>query len=1518
MLEGFAGNSLGTGKEIELNPNLQSFTGTVSPFDSVDYYSLSLSDRSSFNLSLNGLSANADVDLLNSSGEVLQTSAQLGINGESIFTRLEAGTYDIKVYSDAEAVTNYNLNLSATPHHETTLPQNRDTLMGFGNSTFETGVFTVGSSGQVSIDYLLDGGLYQGELAIFSLEGMEQFEGELNEFIAESTRRGLSDSQLGHVVINDATEGARFHGSFSLEPDYNSGDYLGVETFSMRPGDTFGVMLVPNGTVQQVFDNPAADGAIRPLFSLSTQNPNDAFHVGQIADATGDGNTFVMEDLRVDGSSDKDYNDIIFQVRGATGSGVRLDEVIDPAHDWRSTDLGKNLMEFIKPPENQPLIGVIDTGLSANNPDINPFHIHFGAQSDYVAGDGNPLLQPSEGSEHGTHITGIIAATQDNGTGINGINDQAPIYVTRAIGSGQWAQALTEIVDAAKESGQPNAIANLSLDLTQVNPDGSVTTRYEFTPDERMALEYARQNNVLIVAAAGNDGGTMSALGQASQEFDNIITVGSVDFQGNRADYSSFGKGLDIVAPGGTVDEPVISTVGSGADLDWLNEELDQLTEELEVDVPQDSMSVMAQNTFQEVFKPLRSSLGKELDIVADDDTVNAPVISTVGSDADIAMLTADKELERRSSNPNKDVEATENQRLRADLIPNDEYLTDALDIVADYDTVNAPVISPVGRGADITMLTADAGVSQNPAYMMAQNAVQEAFAVSSTTEPSGTGVPDLPGDLTPEEQQAYDEAVKEIDKLVFDYLDAASVKVSLDLLDEYFAAGLDVTSRFLDAFDENLADTLLKAQEALGDAATDQSTSTEPDFSVPLDLGVGAMAGTSVATAKVTGAASLVWAANPGLSYVQVKDILKQTAVDLNAPGWDEETGSGLVNIAAAVELAKNTQPQAYQPQPLLSPLTWTGEGQVTPSERAAEVSEFKGKYYEWVPYTVREGDNLSTIAYLQLGNGTAEYYNFIFERNRNNPDGFNSISDPNFIRKGWKIFIPVEDPGYLQRQEQERIRQEEIRRAEEEQRRAEEALRNAEEELRRAEEAARLEEERRKQEQLQALLIEVSKTAGLPIRSWVSNGVTVYEFATDQLYIQPDGRYAFYQKAVGTGTSNQINNLDEGQEKIKEFLIDQIQDKIQDDLVDYIQSVDIDKWAAKLAYEAYSSGRNGFVLPRFGSTNYARFVQSAAQFPKFIQDIDNYVAYKAFSKGETGFVLPRFGSTNYSRAVKEAGPLGNLIGTTLVGLDVALESDPTKKREKAIEGGFELAGDLIGTGVGAFLGSFIPIPGATIVGGLVGGFAGEYVGGLLGDAVNNNWDSIIATKDSAGKALSDASNAVSSFATTSVNAAKEKARVAVEAAKVASEKAKTSVQQAQVAYQNFKLEAQKATTQIVKNAEKVLKEGATTVYNTILQKAPRVAQQVASYANQAIKNGSELIDNTKQIVSNAIETGKQIINNVIETGKQAYETVKNFVVDTYEKGKEVVTETFNNVTNTVNNVVSSITNPIKSLFGW
>jgi hypothetical protein len=70
------------------------------------------------------------------------------------------------------------------------------------------------------------------------------------EFIAEAARRVLTNSTEGHIVIRDSIEGAKFTGAMPGEGSWGSGEYQGIKTFNMTPGDTFAVMVVPSGTVQ--------------------------------------------------------------------------------------------------------------------------------------------------------------------------------------------------------------------------------------------------------------------------------------------------------------------------------------------------------------------------------------------------------------------------------------------------------------------------------------------------------------------------------------------------------------------------------------------------------------------------------------------------------------------------------------------------------------------------------------------------------------------------------------------------------------------------------------------------------------------------------------------------------------------------------------------------------------------------------------------------------------------------------------------------------------------------------------------------------------------------------------------------------------------------------------------------------------------------------------------------------------------------------------------------------------------
>ncbi|MEG5045908.1 putative Ig domain-containing protein [Microcoleus sp. B4-C1] len=324
------------------------------------------------------------------------------------------GTADSQSYS-AQSAGNFQSNINAPRNLSITTTANLQI----------PGTFIVDNRGEVRFDYVFDGGSFEGELGIFSLAGMSGLTPGTPEFIAEASRRVLSNSTDGHIVISDATEGAKFTGAMPFDWEWGSGEYQGIKTFNMTPGDTFAVMLVPNGTVQSSLESSYSGNWFpenRPLFSIATANPNDTSYVLPLADTTGTGNTFAMEDMSA-ANSDGDYNDLIFTVLGATGNAPLLDAVINPDREWRNTQLGQQLIEYANsqvPPETAPpaiaAALVNDTGSNStdgitNNPaisgtitdasDIASFRASFSREStgielkDLLTSDGSFALTPN-------------------------------------------------------------------------------------------------------------------------------------------------------------------------------------------------------------------------------------------------------------------------------------------------------------------------------------------------------------------------------------------------------------------------------------------------------------------------------------------------------------------------------------------------------------------------------------------------------------------------------------------------------------------------------------------------------------------------------------------------------------------------------------------------------------------------------------------------------------------------------------------------------------------------------------------------------------------------------------------------------------------------------------------------------------------------------------------------------------------------------------------------------------------
>ncbi|MBG1263756.1 beta strand repeat-containing protein [Nostoc commune] len=125
-----AGNNQGVAQNLgTLNGSISrsEFVGSI---DTNDYYKFNLNTASSFNLSLSGLSDNADVQLIRSNGQQIPITNQTGSTNETISNlSLSAGTYYIRIYPSGSAETFYNLDITVEPQ-----AQQLEINLGLGSS----------------------------------------------------------------------------------------------------------------------------------------------------------------------------------------------------------------------------------------------------------------------------------------------------------------------------------------------------------------------------------------------------------------------------------------------------------------------------------------------------------------------------------------------------------------------------------------------------------------------------------------------------------------------------------------------------------------------------------------------------------------------------------------------------------------------------------------------------------------------------------------------------------------------------------------------------------------------------------------------------------------------------------------------------------------------------------------------------------------------------------------------------------------------------------------------------------------------------------------------------------------------------------------------------------------------------------------------------------------------------------------------------------------------------------------
>ncbi|MFB2879592.1 S8 family serine peptidase [Aerosakkonemataceae cyanobacterium BLCC-F46] len=230
---------------------------------------------------------------------------------------------------------------------------------------------------------------------------------------------------------------------------------------------------------------------------------------------------------------------------GQTGGTADAD--IDAAEAWDLTT-GSDV-----------LVGVIDTGVDYNHPDLvdniwtNPGEI----AGDGIDNDGNGFVDdihgydfvnndgdPFDDDGHGTHVAGTIAASGNNGTGVSGVNWSAKIMGLKfldATGSGTTFGAIQAV--------EYSTMMGVQLTNNSWGGGGYSQALYD-------AIAAAGVAGQLFIAAAGNDSNDNDANPHypSSYDLDNIIAVASTDHNDQLSGFSNFGQtSVDLAAPGSAI-----------------------------------------------------------------------------------------------------------------------------------------------------------------------------------------------------------------------------------------------------------------------------------------------------------------------------------------------------------------------------------------------------------------------------------------------------------------------------------------------------------------------------------------------------------------------------------------------------------------------------------------------------------------------------------------------------------------------------------------------------------------------------------------------------------------------------------------------------------------------------------------------------------------------------------------------------------------------------------------------------
>ena len=241
-------------------------------------------------------------------------------------------------------------------------------------------------------------------------------------------------------------------------------------------------------------------------------------------------------------------------------SGV-VDADVDAPEFWDIMQQAKGIV-----------IAVLDSGLNYTHPDlqgiawVNPGEISGDGLDNDASGKVDDVKgwdfvnadnDPTDDHGHGSNVTGIIAASRDNGIGISGLIGGVKILACKILNSGNSGS--TSNLIAATTYARARGVRIMNLSLQSYPYSGTLDS--EFTA--------CQSSGILLSICAGNQGvdNDTSPNYPSCYTHPNIVAVGNHDRRDVRwtgTTPSNYGAtSVDVFAPGRSILAPILGTAYS-------------------------------------------------------------------------------------------------------------------------------------------------------------------------------------------------------------------------------------------------------------------------------------------------------------------------------------------------------------------------------------------------------------------------------------------------------------------------------------------------------------------------------------------------------------------------------------------------------------------------------------------------------------------------------------------------------------------------------------------------------------------------------------------------------------------------------------------------------------------------------------------------------------------------------------------------------------------------------------------